>query len=280
MGKGVSKIINQRAVINWDDLTKLCQMQCTAEEAASFLGVHLATLIRAIKREHGQTFKEYFAQHAPSGKASLRRAQLQLAMGSDKSPPSPAMQIWLGKQMLGQGDRHQDLDDIDMPVTLPVKRIGAPHKYPRALEDRRALMSAVIECGRQGFSECEIAEAIDVSRVTMKGWANPNHQSHVPEFAEALDRAKHASQAWWERQARKGGIGTEPGMINAQVWKHVTACRFRADYAERPVAYAPGQAGAGARVKINYIMAAPTQLHSTPQREHITIDANPIDADT
>ena len=79
MGKGVSKISPQRAVINWDDLTKLCQMQCTAEEAASFLGVHLATLIRAIKREHGQTFKEYFAQHAPSGKASLRRAQLQLA---------------------------------------------------------------------------------------------------------------------------------------------------------------------------------------------------------
>jgi hypothetical protein len=71
-------------------------------------------------------------------------------------------------------------------------------------------------------------------------------------------------------------------MINAQVWKHVTSCRFRADYAERPLAYAPGQASAGANVQINYIMAtpAPQQLHSTTQREHIAIDAQPIDNDT
>ena len=281
MANGVSNLINQQDVIDWDNLTKLCQMQCTAEEAASFLGVHLATLIRAIKREHGQTFKEYFAQHAPSGKASLRRAQLTVAMGNDKTntPPNSSMLIWLGKQMLGQGDKHQDIDDIDMPVTLPAKRMGAPHKYPRLLEDRRALMSAVIECGKQGFSESEIAVAVGISRRTLKSWASPNHGSHVPEFAEAFERALLASQAWWEAKARKGGIGTEPGMINAQVWKHVTSCRFRADYAERPTAYTPGQ-GASAKVEINYIMAAPNQLHSTNQPKHITINANPIDVDT
>ena len=280
MANGVSKMNNQQAVIDWDNLTKLCQMQCTAEEAASFLGIDYATLIRALKREHGQTFKEYFAQHAPSGKATLRRAQLTMAMGSDKRPPNPSMLIWLGKQMLGQGDKHQDIDDIDMPETLPLKRVGRPHKYPRALEDRRDMMSAVIRCGRQGFSETEIAVAIGVGKVTMQHWANPNHSSYVPEFAEALTRAKEAAQAWWESKARKGAIGTEPGMINAQAFKFVLASRYRADYAERPAVYAPGQGGASAKVEINYIMAAPNQLHSTNQPNHITIQANPIDADT
>ena len=39
----------------------------------------------------------------------------------------------MGKQMRGQGDRHQDLDGIDMPVTLPTNRMGRPHKYPSGM---------------------------------------------------------------------------------------------------------------------------------------------------
>jgi hypothetical protein len=278
MGKGDSQGGRPRIEIDMELLANMVGIQCTATECAGVLNVSEDTLDRRLKEETGEGFAEFFKKHSVGGKVSLRRAQFKAAT-EDRQPQ---MLVVLGKQMLGQGERRQADDGIDLPITLPTNRTGRPHKYPRALEDRRAMMSTVIECGRHGFSECEIAEAIDVNRVTMKGWANSNHPSHVPEFAEALDRAKHASQAWWERQARKGGIGAEAGQINAQVWKHVTACRFRQDYAERPVAYAPGKGGPSARVVINYIKAAPTpqQLHSTPQREHITIDANPIDADT
>jgi len=271
----VAKMEIPRVEIDMDMLTNLVRIQCTLEECAGVLNVSKSALSRRLADENGETFAEFFKRHQDEGKASLRRAQFKAAT-EDRQP---AMLVWLGKQMLGQGDKHQDIDDIDMPTTLPAKRMGAPHKYPRLLEDRRALMSAVIECGKQGFSESEIAVAVGISRRTLKSWASPNHGSHVPEFAEAFERALLASQAWWEAKARKGGIGTEPGMINAQVWKHVTSCRFRADYAERPTAYTPSQ-GASAKVEINYIMAAPNQLHSTNQPKHITINANPIDADT
>jgi len=117
-------------VINWDDLTKLCRMQCTGEEAASFLEVDYDTLNSACKREHGLTFSEYFAEKAPSGRASLRRAQFTLALGSEKTPPNPTMLIWLGKQMLGQKDKLEFGGDPDNPVAVTFNYIS-----PKVLTD-------------------------------------------------------------------------------------------------------------------------------------------------
>ena len=112
----------------------------------------------------------------------------------------------------------------------------------------------------------------------MRGWANTNHGSHVPEFSSALARASQMSQSWWEDKARTGLIGQERDQVHPSVWKHVVSCRFRSDYGEDRQTFAAG-AGAGAKVEINYIMAPnaqppAVQLHS--HGEPVTID---IDGD-
>lgn len=89
-----------RKEIDWEGVAKLCELQCTEEEIAQFLGVSVDTLARACKREHAQSFAEYFAQKRGAGRTSLRRAQWLSAQAGN-----PTMLIWLGKQYLGQKDK-------------------------------------------------------------------------------------------------------------------------------------------------------------------------------
>lgn len=105
-------------------------------------------------------------------------------------------------------------------------KVGRPSTYPK--DEADALCRKVIECGRQGMSEVEIAVEIGQPRSTMQRWAENNL-----EFAAALTRAKEASQAWWERKARDGSIGSMAGQINPAAWKHTVNCRFKADYGDR-----------------------------------------------
>ena len=157
------------------------------------------------------------------------------------------------------------------PTTSAIARrpVGRPSKYPRSLEDRRKLLEAVVNYGEQGYSETEIAVAIGVDRTTMRAWANQNHSNYIPEFAAHLARAKEASQAWWEERARIGAIGTEPGMINAQVWKHITSCRYRGDYADRPDGFARQQGDSAPSVQINYIAAPQIETTATGAGQRI-----------
>jgi len=87
--------------IDWVKVEKLCLIQCTGEEIAAIIGVDYDTLSAAIKREYEQDFSDYYKKHSAGGKASLRRMQFKTAEGGN-----PTMQIWLGKQYLGQTDRH------------------------------------------------------------------------------------------------------------------------------------------------------------------------------
>jgi len=85
--------------INWKALDLLCAAQCTLEEIAARLEVSEDTIQRAVKRAHNQTFAAYFGQKRKVGHASLRARQYQTAMEGNVT-----MQIWLGKQWLGQKD--------------------------------------------------------------------------------------------------------------------------------------------------------------------------------
>lgn len=88
-----------RFKVSWRTVTKLCRMQCTLEEIAAELGCSEDTVERAIEREHGIKFREYYAKARLGGFVSIRRHQMQLAERGDKT-----MLIWLGKQWLGQRD--------------------------------------------------------------------------------------------------------------------------------------------------------------------------------
>ena len=83
----------------------------------------------------------------------------------------------------------------------------------------------VIEHGKQGLSEVEIACAMDITRTTMRSWADQH-----PEFSSALTRAKEFEQAWFEKVGREALFADK---FNAPVWKKSVEARFRDDYTER-----------------------------------------------
>ena len=73
-------------------LRKLLDIQCTLTECAHVLGVSTDTLKR--------NYEDVINQGKTLGKVALRRAQWKNAIEKN----NVTMQIWLGKQCLGQSD--------------------------------------------------------------------------------------------------------------------------------------------------------------------------------
>ena len=95
--------------IDYDKAEKLAAIMCTQSEIASVLGVSLALL------EHDPEFIRIHKKGMEQGKASLRRMQYSAAKDGNIT-----MQIWLGKQYLGQRDK-QDVEhsgEIDQTVII------------------------------------------------------------------------------------------------------------------------------------------------------------------
>lgn len=96
------KMGRPRKEVNWEEFDKLCAIQCTEEEIAAWYDMTIDTLNARCKEEYGQTFSEVYAQKRQKGFSSLRRNQFKRATGG-----SDTMLIWLGKQYLGQKDKHE-----------------------------------------------------------------------------------------------------------------------------------------------------------------------------
>ena len=86
--------------VDFEVLDELCKLHCTGEECASVLQMDYDTLNAALNREVGVGFVDYFKIKSAGGKLSLRRAQYKAAKNGNI-----AMQIWLGKNWLGQSDK-------------------------------------------------------------------------------------------------------------------------------------------------------------------------------
>lgn len=85
--------------------------------------------------------------------------------------------------------------------------------------------NTVIDLGRLGKSQVQIACFLDVDPATLRDWAKAH-----PEFALALTRAKAEEQNWWEN---KGMDGLTADKFNSAVWAKSMSARFRDDYTER-----------------------------------------------
>jgi hypothetical protein len=90
--------------IDLELVEKLAHIQCTYPEIASTLGVSVDTLTRH------PDFAAVYKRGAEGGRKSLRRMQFESA-----NRGNVAMQIWLGKQYLGQSD-HLTQDARKMPA--------------------------------------------------------------------------------------------------------------------------------------------------------------------
>lgn len=80
-------------------VSELAKIGCTAEEIATVLGVARSTLY--------ERFPDAIEKGRAEGKTSLRRAQFTTAMAGNA-----VMQIWLGKQYLGQTDKLPDFSKL------------------------------------------------------------------------------------------------------------------------------------------------------------------------
>lgn len=97
----------------WASVDYMCMIHCTGEEIAGVLGMDYDTLNRNCKEQKGCFISEYIKEHQMGGKMSLRRAQWKAAESGNVS-----MQIWLGKQWLGQKEQAEVELSVSTDETL------------------------------------------------------------------------------------------------------------------------------------------------------------------
>ena len=104
----MAKMGRPRKEVNKTEFEKLCFLQCTEREFCSWFDVSDETLNKWCKENYdGRTFLDVFKEKRENGLISLRRTQFQLA------EKSPAMAIFLGKNLLGQTDKmEQTVNDV------------------------------------------------------------------------------------------------------------------------------------------------------------------------
>jgi hypothetical protein len=86
-----------KIIIDPGQLEKLAEMCATQDEVAAWFNTSRQVIGNRLKRE---PLKGIWEKGLAKGRIALRRAQLQLAMSGNAT-----MQIWLGKQLLGQVDK-------------------------------------------------------------------------------------------------------------------------------------------------------------------------------
>lgn len=95
--------------IDWLQLDKLCELQCTLNEIAGWFNASEDTIEKRVSEKFGCTFTDYRSKKSARGKIGLRRKQMQAAMGGNT-----ALLIWLGKQYLDQAEPEIGSKDTDI----------------------------------------------------------------------------------------------------------------------------------------------------------------------
>lgn len=89
-------------LIDWKTVDRLLQAGCTGLQIAARFGIHPDTLYRACEEAYKVGFAAYSAEKRAHGETLLQEQQFALAMKGNLG-----MLIWLGKQRLGQKDKHE-----------------------------------------------------------------------------------------------------------------------------------------------------------------------------
>jgi hypothetical protein len=141
--KGPSKPLDDLSVV-----IEMIKIQCTQVEICAVLGISEDTLTRRII-EHNiegvSNFAGLYEKHSHEGKASLRRAQWKAAHDGNVT-----MQIWLGKQLLGQKIPKRYLDGDDNLQTM--------QGYPYGL----------LAIASDGYSDQRIVDPVEDQKALIK----------------------------------------------------------------------------------------------------------------
>lgn len=99
-GGRVRKLKGPTTDQDFEIFEKLCSIQCTAVEIASYMGCSVESLRVRLMERYGMGTKACIDKFRSDGLVSLRRAQFSKALSGNTS-----MLIWLGKQVLDQRDK-------------------------------------------------------------------------------------------------------------------------------------------------------------------------------
>lgn len=97
----------ESAKINPQELDKLLGLCPSEQEVMDWFDVKLSTLSRFIKKQYGCSFEQVREKRFVRTRIALKRAQIESALKGNTT-----MQIWLGKQYLGQSDKTEIKEDI------------------------------------------------------------------------------------------------------------------------------------------------------------------------
>jgi len=117
--------------IDWKMVDKFFEMYCTGAEVASRLGIAPGTLSKYIEKEKGVLMSDYMQTKREKGHILLREAQLKTALKGNVT-----MQIWLGKNMLGQKDELKIEQKFDGTLGSALD-VFLTSKTPEELEKKR-----------------------------------------------------------------------------------------------------------------------------------------------
>lgn len=112
----MSKGGRPRVKIDVESFNKLCAMHCTLIEIASFFECSEDTVERWCVDKFKEGFADVYKRKSAKGNISLRRSQFQSAESGNVT-----MQIWLGKQWLGQ--KEQTEIDLSMSTDDTVREM-------------------------------------------------------------------------------------------------------------------------------------------------------------
>jgi hypothetical protein len=115
--------------IDLDVVRRAAGIGCTVDEIAAVLGVPRRTLYD--RMEQDLEIRCALDEGRDQGRATLRRLQWQQAHAGNAT-----MLIWLGKQLLGQRDKHE-VEQTGMP-TLQLQHLVAVRAFSEELATERA----------------------------------------------------------------------------------------------------------------------------------------------
>ena len=124
--------------VDLEQMEKLCGLQCTDEELASFFGVSPSTIDR---RKKQPAFAEAMARGKAKGRLSLRRNLFGLA-----NKGNPAANIFLAKNLLGYKDYFSN--EISGPDGGPIAIGPAPELGEFSNEELDQLRNLVAKAER------------------------------------------------------------------------------------------------------------------------------------
>ena len=133
--KTKKKMGRPKVKIDWEEFKKLCHIQCTLSEIADWFECSESTIVRKCKQEQGCTFEGWYKKNSAKGRISLRRSQFKLSQEGN-----PTMNIWLGKQYLGQRDKTENKTELygkdGGPIETTTKKIMTTQEIEDEMKKR------------------------------------------------------------------------------------------------------------------------------------------------